>query len=467
MPTVPTTQTLKATGADILNAIRNNASVDYRNYVPAADDTLDSIRAVGNIIMDMPALRNEFLTALLNRIARVVITSKAYTNKWSMFKKGLIELGETVEEVFVNLANPHEFDPSVAENEVYKREIPDVRAAFHTMNYQKFYKTTVSRDQLRQAFLSWDGINNLVNEITRSLYTGMEYDEFQTMKYLIACAVLDGRMTAVSVPSSVGNIQSASSDALRTAVGVMKGVSDDLTFLRNDYNPTGVYTTTDKENQYLIINTAANARIDTEVLAAAFNMTKAEFTGHTVLVDGFGRFDSARLEKLFEGDPNFKNLTSAEMTALNQIPCVLVDKDWFMIFDNLLEMKSKENEEGLYFNYWLHSWKTFSTSPFANAVLFVPGDPAVTSVDVSPSSASLAAGQSLGLTATVATTKFGPQSVDWTITSSDDSTVERASVSRQGVVTLATNAVSGNSYTVTATSTFDSTKSASATITVA
>ena len=38
----------------------------------------------------------------------------------------------------------------------------DVRAAFHTMNYQKFYKATISNDQLRQAFLSWQGITDLI-----------------------------------------------------------------------------------------------------------------------------------------------------------------------------------------------------------------------------------------------------------------------------------------------------------------
>ena len=82
MPTRPSVQNLSATSVDILNAIRNNASNNYRDYIPAADSSLDSVRAIGAILMDYPALQNEFLTALVNRIGRVLVTSKMYDNPW-------------------------------------------------------------------------------------------------------------------------------------------------------------------------------------------------------------------------------------------------------------------------------------------------------------------------------------------------------------------------------------------------
>src|SRR5699024_706213 len=102
--------------------------------------------------------QNEFLNALINRIARVVITSKSYDNPWNMFKKGFIEMGETVEEIFIDLIKPFQYDPAVAENELFKREKPDVKSAFHYINYQKFYKVTVERQELRKAFLTYDGV---------------------------------------------------------------------------------------------------------------------------------------------------------------------------------------------------------------------------------------------------------------------------------------------------------------------
>lgn len=173
MATVPKIKTLTNTSVDVLNAIRNNATQNYRDYVPKATANADSIREIGAIIMDYPALQNEFLSALVNRIGRVLITSKMYDNPWAMFKKGMLEFGESIEEIFVNMAKPFQFDPAVAESNVFKREIPDVRAAFHIMNYQKYYKSTVSNDQLRQAFLSWQGITDLIAKIVDAMYTGL------------------------------------------------------------------------------------------------------------------------------------------------------------------------------------------------------------------------------------------------------------------------------------------------------
>ena len=115
--------------------------------------------------------------------------------------KRFLEYGETIEEIFVNIAKPFQFDPGVAESEVFKREIPDVRATFHIMNYQKFYKSTVNNDQLRQAFLSVDGITDLIAKIVDAMYTGANYDEFLTMKYLLARHILDGRMNVVTIPT--------------------------------------------------------------------------------------------------------------------------------------------------------------------------------------------------------------------------------------------------------------------------
>ena len=154
MPTRPQVKTLSGSSVDILNAIRNSATQNYKDYIPVATKDAESIREIGAIIMDYPALQNEFLSSLVNRIGRVLITSKMYSNPIEMFKKGMLEFGETVEEIFVNIAKPFQFDQSVAEKEVFKREIPDVRSAFHVMNYQKFYKATISDRELKQGFLS-------------------------------------------------------------------------------------------------------------------------------------------------------------------------------------------------------------------------------------------------------------------------------------------------------------------------
>lgn len=452
MPTRPNVQTLSATSVDILNAIRNNASANYRDYIPEANDSLDSVRAIGAVLMDYPHLQNEFLNALVNRIGRVIVTSKMFSNPWNVFKRGMLEFGETVEEVFVELAKPFEYDPAVAENEVFKREKPDVRAAFHILNYQKFYKTTVQREQLRQAFLTWDGVTDLITKIINSLYAGANFDEFLVMKYLVAVNILNGRLKPITIPA-------VSSANMNTIVSDIKGASNDFTFMSADNNMAGVHNFSEKNDQYVIINSAFDAIMSVEVLASAFNMDKAEFAGHRVLVDGFGKLDNDRLALLFADDDTYVPITDAEMTALNTIPAILVDRDWFMILDNLLEFTDQYNAQGLYWNYWLHVWKTLSVSPFANSAVFVPGTPSVTSVTVTPSEATANAGQSVNLTAEVVTVNFAPQTVTWSVS---DETL--ATVDIYGTVRLKEDAT--GSVTVTATSTFDSTKTGTCTITI-
>lgn len=453
MPVKPKIRKLTTSAADILNVIRNNASVDYRNYVPKADaNDVESVRTIGAIIMDYPALQNEFLNALVNRIGRVMLTSKMYSNPIAFFKKGVLEYGESIEEIFVNIAKVQEFNPEIAEQEVFKRVVPDVRAAFHIMNYQKFYKATVTQEQLKQAFLSWDGVTDLIARIVDSMYTGANYDEFLVMKYLLARHILDGRVYPVTVPT-------VTAENAKAIITTVKGVSNKLTFMNSDYNPAAVRTFTEKTDQYMIVNSVFDATMDVNVLASAFNMGKAEFLGHRVLIDGFGDLDVARLGEIFAGDPTYNEPSQDELTALNAIPAVIVDKDWFMVFDMLTQFTEQYNGQGLYWNYFYHVWKTFSVSPFANSVLFVPGTPSVTSVTVSPTTASVPKGGSVSLSAVVVTEYFAPQTVVWT------SNAEDVKVSAAGVVTVDADATS-TTATITATSAFDNTKNATCTVTV-
>lgn len=452
MPTLPKKVNLSATSDEILNKIWNNASANYQAGVSArAGGDLDTLHLIGQQITGNTEFANEFLN-ILNRIAMTLITSKLYTNPWSMFKRGVMEYGETVEEIFVNLAQPHTYNMEYGVNHQWDIEKPDVRAALHMLNYREFYKTTVTHEQLRLAFLSWEGVRELITGIIQSLYTAAAYDEYIVMKYMITRNVLNGYFYPVTVKPTT-------SDNLEDIVGTMKGVSSDLEFMSSLYNPAGVTTFTNKASQILIYDTHFDAKVSVEVLAVAFNEDRATFMGHVVLVDGFDKQDTARLNTLFKDNPNYTPITEAELEVLKTISAVLVDKDYFMIFDNLLKMTEKYNGESLYWNYWLHVWKTFSSSPFANAIVFLNQNGSVTSVTiVNGSTANLAVGATLQLSATVTTTGIISKDVIW---STVDET--KATVSDTGLVT----GVAAGSVVITATSKADSTKSAQITITVA
>lgn len=472
MAKIPEKKELSANAAQIVNSVSKNLNVDgvtvphvvaQGEMVPglaapaAADYALESLRNAGSVITSYEPLANAFLNALYNRIGRVLITSKTYYNPWTVFKRGIMELGDTVEEVFVNLIKAHQFDPLIAETEVFKREKPDVRSAFHTMNYQKFYKTTVSHQQLRQAFLSFDGITNLVRGIIEAIYKSANYDEFLLMKLTFGLRALNGGFTplAISTPSS------ANSNAIVTSI---KTISDDITELSGEYNEAGVHNNTEKNDQYLILTNSFANLVDVETLAFAFNMDKVTFAGHIIRTKSFGfsADELVRLNELIADNPNLPAVDAAMNAKLKTIPGILIDRNFPMIFDNLTEMHDQDNGQGLYRNYFYHVWKTFSTSPFANAILFTTETPTVTSVTITPATASVQKGTLTNFRVAVVVDGFESARVVWSISGNVS---PNTTIDQQGRLLVAKDETAAT-ITVTVTSAIDDTKTDDATVTV-
>lgn len=411
------------------------------NRISVPDNT-EALHAIGEYVMQYEAMQNAYLTALVNRIGMTIITSKMWDNPWAVFKKGRLEFGETVEEIFVNLAKPHSFDPVTAEKEVYKREIPDVRAAFHSMDFQKFYKVTISNDQLRQSFLSWNGITDLIAKIVDSLYTGMRYDEYVTMKYMICREMLNGGFYNEETSALS---KTTASDVMTT----VRGLVGQLDFMSSKYNRSGVMTHTPREDLYVIISATDRALIDVDVLAVAFNMDKTDFLGHLIEVDSFDEHDEERLTELFGDDENFELFTDDEKTVLGAVIAAMVDKDWWMVFDVFDTFTQNYNGQGLYWQYFYHVWRIFSASPFANAICVSSNTSIVTAVTVSPAEANVTQGANLQMTAAVTGTGMYDKQITWSVTHQESTATHIDPMS--GVLHVGKDETVGSAITVTAT----------------
>lgn len=449
---------ITGTSADVLNAIRNSASTNYKDLVPYAANDAGSVKEIGGIIMQMPQLQNEFLSNLVNLIGNQIITSKLWSNPWSVFKKGTMGYGMTEEEIFVDLTKGFPYDPGYAEAKVFEREKPDVRAAFHVLNCQTFYKTTVQQQDLRKAFRDENGIQALVSKITEALYTSANYDEFCSMKYLLASQILKGLVYPVDVSSA------STGETLQKEYAVkFRAVSNNFEFLSDKYNPAGVHNFVLRDDQYIIMQADTNAQFSVSVLAYAFNMSEANFLAHLKLVDSFGDNDYARLQDLYGNDGvQIQVPNSGTIAALNAIPAVIVSKDFFRVYDNMTAANEIVNPQGLYWNYFLHRWLTYSVSPFENAAVFVPTAPTVTAISLSPASATVAPGDTVAFTPTVTYTGFAPHGVIYSVSgnNSDDTFITAG-----GILHVAADE-DASTLTVTAKSNFASSVTATATITV-
>lgn len=352
---------------DILNVIRTNASYEYQQLVPVISDA-QGIPRVGEVLYGNPTLANEFINALVNRIALVVVNSATFNNPYSELKKGYLEYGETVEEIFTAIIKAQEFSVEKAPSREFKRNLPDVQSAFHTMNWRVMYPITIQREDLRRAFLSADGVENMITSILDQIYVSAEYDEFLLFKYMLIKAIAGGKAYPIAF------------DSTKPTDGAIafRSMSNMLPFMKNTYNEAGVTTNTPKERQQIFMDATYNATFDVEVLAGAFNMDKADFMGRLRLIDDFTTFDNERFDIIRANSDQLEEVTSAELALMADVKAVIVDEKWFQVYDNENVMTDQRVASGLYWNYFYHVWKTVSHSPFSNIVVFVDDGATIT-----------------------------------------------------------------------------------------
>lgn len=444
---------LTGNSVDVLNAIRNGASTDYQKAVPYATNDAGVIRKIGSVLLDFPLLYNEFINGLVNRVGKVIFASNQYwKNPFGWANKGVLDYGETVEDIFVDIAKPHQFDPAVAEQDWMKREVPDVKAVFHTLNYTKFYKSTIQDVDIRKAFTNASGVERLISEVIGSMYKAAEYDLYQAVRYLIGINIFDGMVTAVEVdqPTTVQNLENV--------VSVARAIRSELEFPSRKWNTMKVLNETPIERLRFFISTSLNAVMDVKVLANAFNMDKAEFLGKKVILPPWKDLDVERLDMLFAGETGYHHFTESELASLDNIVAFIVDEEWFQIYDSYIESHTSPlNGEGLYYNNWYHVQKILSASPFRNAIMLVGTAQTIDSVTLNISDVTLPVNGSVTAMATVATTGFAPKTLIYT-----SNNPEVATVDASGTIT----AVSTGSAVITATSKFDSSKTATVNVTV-
>lgn len=368
---------LTASSVGILNGIRELASPQYQAGVPEAQNTLESIRQVGASILGFQSHTNEFLHTLVNRIAFEVIASRSYTNPWSFMKRGYFEMGDTIEEIYIHLIEPIVYrlkNDGEEMSEVLRMYKPKVSTAFHTLNYKMMYPVSITEQNLRQAFTTYSGVTTLVTGIINSIYTSVEYDEYLVEKYALCRICCDGTLPSTQIQSG-STPEEQSKNLTRQVIGY----SDDFTFMKK-YNIAGVPNTSQKMNQYLFVTPWTKASLNVDVLAVAFNMEKAEFMGHMVLIDSFTDFDYDRLDKLFAEDETYAHFTATEISKLETVQAIHADRDFFFMYDNLAQMRSNSIGSQLVDQYFYHVWKTFSFSPFHNVLVYTTGATTITAV---------------------------------------------------------------------------------------
>ena len=323
----------------VLNNIRANASQEYQDRIPTA--TQENISTIGYALQNYTPLFNEFSTALLCKIGKTMLESKLFKNRLAGFKSGTIVSQQDVEEIFVEMAKAEGNYNPAGPNPLGRRDTIQDKVVYHRMNRQDYYAVSIGDLDFVRVFRSEATLDNYITMKVNALYSGANKDEFLVMVNLLAS--YDGYFD-YEVPVMAGD--DAHTSAKTFAKTLRKAVLDVTLDSSTEYNKAGVETWAEAKDLVLLVNKDVLAEVDVEVLAKAINPEKTDIPVTIIPMPHFGK--------------------------LENVYGLLVDKNWFRVWDTLSHMEPQRNAQGLFTNYFYHVHQIVSCSPFKTAVKFVP-----------------------------------------------------------------------------------------------
>ena len=345
-----------------LNKIREISTDIYHQYVPIIDDDMDISKFAGPIL-SVPEVYNEFCNALINRIVYTAIRTKTFNNPLQKLEGNTIPLGYIGQEVYINPAKGRRYNPDDFAGILQKYEA-DVKVQYLVKNLDIQYPVTVIRTKLKEAFVSWESLDQFITGLINSLYNGLYIDEFKFAKSLVSSAYSSG-----NVITSV--IQNPTSSETIAKEFITKARTDFLNFQMpsanyNAWSQAGgsgrpVITWADPEDIVLLLRNDIRGYVDVNVLADAFQIDKTVLLGNIMPVDNFDVYDDDN-NKIFDG---------------SHIYGILADRNWFKIkpSDTFMEQGYNANNRAL--QYFLNNIKMYEYSLFANAVVYTDQAPQV------------------------------------------------------------------------------------------
>ena len=347
-----------------LNAIRE-ASVSegtiYHQYLPIVDENTD-IGSFGTPILTNTPVMNEFMSRLINRIVYTSFENRYFNNPLQVLEGDRIPLGYSGQEIYVNPAKGRKYDVNDFAGLLVKYEA-DVKVQYTAVNMDLQYPVTVSRHKLKQAFVSWDSLDNFVMELSNSLYNGAYIGEFNYTKGLVSAAFKSNQV-------QYETISAISSEATAKAF-VQKARELFLNFqlpstAYNAWSKVGGYgkeilTYTKPEDIVFLVRNDIRAYLDVNVLAESFNMDRATLLGNIIPVDNFDQYDDDGV-KIYDG---------------SAIVGMIADKSWFRIKRQDMYMDEFYNPNNRTWQYYLNLTKMYNYSLFANGVVFCTSAPSV------------------------------------------------------------------------------------------
>lgn len=381
----------------------------YHQYFPIVDSNTNIGDFGEPMFGDNYQAAQEAFFGMLKRIAYAATETKLFSNPLAKLEGDNIPLGWAGEEIHVNPVKGRAFDVNDFAGILQKYEA-DIKVQYLTVNMDIQYPVTLTREKIRTAFTSWRDLEEFITGIINALYNGAYINQYQFTKALISGAYKDNK-AQISLVSAVSD-----EDTGKALVKKLRELYTRFQLPSSEFNAWAkvggegrpITTWSAPEDVVLLLRADVVAAVDVDVLAAAFNMDKANFMGSLTVVDNFDVY-SDNGEKIFDG---------------SAILGFIGDRSWFKIKTQDMALDQWYNPNNRSWQYYLNVVKMYNYSLFANGVIIATSGPTVPATAIEAAAA----------TATVA--EGAKVKVAYTLTPVTSTTTVTASSSAEGKATV-------------------------------
>lgn len=388
---------MKTQGTDtsvLLDSIYATASSAYQDAVPLT--TAVGIKDVGEAVLNAPsAIRNEFMSNLYNKIGLTLIDYPVVDNHLAFLRKGVLEHGQTIEDIYVGLANSVPYITGMSDADVTAGNYPDQFKVHKVPHRSAFYHTILSRQyavtrhltDLKKAFHSAAGVDEFAAGIMNAITSKENYDDYRMTVALMARQIEEAQkadkfhgavhlVTLFNEGKDLAEQVTAETalsnrDFLRFFANQLKKWSKRLKYLRKDLNIAGVENNLPLSRQRIMMLEDITTDFETELLAWAYAGGNLKIGG----VDGIDTWYSigatADGETITPDDISVRSTFSTAEGGSTQCAAVIYDPEMLKIYTKERISSQSENAAGNYWNLFDSVEDINAASPHRNFVCFM------------------------------------------------------------------------------------------------
>lgn len=381
----------KPQGTDIsiiLNELRQTATSAYQDNVPLA--TADTITDVGKAVLNAPqAIKNEFMQNLVNKIGLTLVEYPVVNNHLSFLKKGKLEYGQTIEDIYVGLATAEPYVTGMSNGEYpdpFKIHKVPHRSAFYHAILSRQYPLTRHISDLRKAFHGSASMEQFIGGMMNATTSREAYDDYRMTVALMARQIEEaskdpehkGRVKLITLfNATVETADQVNADNAFNSQKFLAFFSNQLkkwakrmNYLRSDLNIAGVDNILTKAQQRIMMPGDILVDFETQLLAWAYHNGNLDIGGVDEIDAWYSIGATAEATEGVVVTPDDIKVKSTFTKEGSQCVAVIYDPGMPKIYNKEHIGSTQENAAGNYWNLFTSVEDIFAGSPYKNFVYF-------------------------------------------------------------------------------------------------